>query len=55
MPISEAATLRPNARLGLELTYEALQNAGIPPSTLRGKNVSVYVGLGTEDGWDMTR
>jgi len=55
IPISEAATLRPNARLGLELTYEALQNAGIPPSTLRRKNVPVYVGLGTEDGWDMTR
>jgi acyl transferase domain-containing protein len=55
IPLPEASTLRPNVRLGLELTYEALQNAGIPPSSLRGKRVSVSIGVGTEDGWDMTR
>ncbi|KAF8523374.1 thiolase-like protein [Hysterangium stoloniferum] len=52
---SEATTLRPNIRLALELTHEALENAGIPPSSLRGKHVSVSIGVGTEDGWDMKR
>lgn len=52
---SEATTIRPNVRLALELTYEALENAGIPPSSLRGKNVSVSIGIGTEDGWDLKR
>lgn len=52
---AEAETLRPNARLALELTWEALERAGIPPSTLRGKNISVSIGMGTEDGWDLRR
>lgn len=52
---SEALNLRPNTRLALELTWEALENAGIPPSSLRGKNVSVSIGVGTEDGWDLRR
>ncbi|KIJ41089.1 hypothetical protein M422DRAFT_116617, partial [Sphaerobolus stellatus SS14] len=51
----EAEILRPNIRLALELTYEALENAGLPPSALRGKNVSVSIGVGTEDGWDIHR
>ncbi len=55
IPLAEAATLRPNVRLGLELTYEALENAGIAPASLRGKNVAVAIGVGTEDGWDMKR
>lgn len=55
IPPSEVTSLRPNARLALELTYEALLNAGIPVSSLRGKNVSVSIGVGTEDGWDMKR
>ncbi|KZV76663.1 thiolase-like protein [Peniophora sp. CONT] len=52
---SEADNIRPNVRLALELTWEALEHAGIPPSTLRGRNVSVSFGVGTEDGWDMQR
>ncbi|KAF9461920.1 hypothetical protein BDZ94DRAFT_1322983 [Collybia nuda] len=55
IPTHEAATLRPNVRLGLELTWEALENAGIPPSSLRGRSVSVSIAVGTEDGWDMKR
>lgn len=51
----EAVTLRPNVRLALELTVEVLENAGIPPASLRGMNVSVSIGVGTEDGWDMKR
>jgi acyl transferase domain-containing protein len=55
IPASEADTLRPNIRLALELTWEALEHAGIPPSTLRGSNVSVSFGGGSEDGWDLHR
>ena len=52
---AEAVILRPSTRLALELTWEALESAGIPPSSLRGGNVSVSIGVGTEDGWDLKR
>lgn len=52
---AEAQVLRPNTRLALELTWEALESAGIRPSALRGKNVSVTIGVGAEDGWDLKR
>jgi acyl transferase domain-containing protein len=55
IPPNHARSLRPNIRLGLELTYEALESAGIPPQSLAGKPVSVSIGVGTEDGWDMKR
>jgi acyl transferase domain-containing protein len=51
----EANHLRPNIRLALELTYEAFQNAGINPGLLKGKNVSVNIAMGTEDGWEIKR
>ncbi|EPQ51412.1 polyketide synthase [Gloeophyllum trabeum ATCC 11539] len=51
----EATTMRPNSRLALELTWEALENAAIVPSTLKGKNVSVTIGMGNEDGWALRR
>ncbi|KAF8636091.1 hypothetical protein AX17_003796 [Amanita inopinata Kibby_2008] len=47
---AEATSLHPNIRLALELTWEALENAGIPPSSLRGKNISVSFAVGTENG-----
>ncbi|KAH7872216.1 uncharacterized protein C8R40DRAFT_1173946 [Lentinula edodes] len=53
IPSREAPNLRPNIRLGLELTHEALENAGIAPSTLRGESIAVCIGMGTEDGWDI--
>ncbi|KAF7798041.1 hypothetical protein EIP86_009253 [Pleurotus ostreatoroseus] len=49
----EAEALRPNTRLALELTWEALERAAIPPSSLAGKNVSVTIGMGNDDGWDL--
>lgn len=52
---AEAEVLRPNTRLALELTWEALERAGIPPASVRGKNVAVSIGVGTEDGWDLRR
>ena len=51
----EADILRPNSRLSLELAWEALERAGIPASSIRGKNVSVSIAMGSEDGWDMRR
>ncbi|KAL5514190.1 hypothetical protein ACEPAG_2278 [Sanghuangporus baumii] len=52
---AEAEILRPNTRLALELTWEVLERAGIPPASVRGKNVAVSIGVGTEDGWDLRR
>ena len=40
----EAAEMDPQQRLLLEAVWSALENAGIPPGTLAGENVGVYVG-----------
>ena len=41
----EAALLDPQQRLLLELSWEAMENAGVPPSSLAGTNCAVYVGI----------
>lgn len=45
----EAAQIDPQQRLLLELVWEALEDAGIPPSSIAGKNVGVYVGASNVD------
>lgn len=40
----EAPSIDPQHRWLLELTYEALENAGLKPSALRGSNTAVYMG-----------
>ncbi len=45
----EASALDPQQRLLLEVAWEALENAGIPPLSLRGRRVAVYLGISTDD------
>ncbi|MCZ7373498.1 type I polyketide synthase [Micromonospora sp. WMMC250] len=45
----EAVTMDPQQRLVLELTWEALEDAGIAPELLRGTPTSVFVGSLRDD------
>lgn len=46
---TEADNIDPQQRMALELTWEALEQARIPASSLRGKPVGVYVGVSNND------
>ncbi len=46
---TEADNIDPQQRMALELTWEALEHAHIPASSLRGKAVGVYVGVSNND------
>lgn len=45
----EADNMDPQQRMALELTWEALENARIPASSLRGSDVAVYIGASNND------
>jgi polyketide synthase 13 len=45
----EADNIDPQQRMALELTWEALENARIPASSLRGESVAVYIGSSNND------
>ncbi|NMO02976.1 acyltransferase domain-containing protein [Gordonia sp. TBRC 11910] len=45
----EVEMVDPQQRLALELTWEALEHAHIPPSDLKGRDVGVFVGTSTND------
>src|SRR5215212_11416831 len=45
----EADNIDPQQRMALELTWEALEHARIPASSLRGESVGVFIGSSTND------
>lgn len=45
----EATSMDPQQRLLLELAWESLENAKIPPSSLRETSTGVFVGISTND------
>ncbi|MCV7176813.1 polyketide synthase Pks13 [Mycolicibacterium sphagni] len=45
----EANNMDPQQRMALELSWEALENARIPASSLRGSDVAVYIGATNHD------
>ncbi|MEU6381070.1 type I polyketide synthase [Streptomyces sp. NPDC046909] len=53
-PAAEAAAMDPVQRLGLELAWEAVEDARIPASALAGQEIDVVVGAGPS-GYDLLR
>ena len=49
IPPKEAESLDPQQRMLLEVSHEAIENAGIPVHSLSGKQVGVYIGISTDD------
>ena len=49
IPAREAASMDPQHRILLEVTWEALENAGIPPDSLAGVKMAVFLGICTND------
>ncbi|WP_395577147.1 type I polyketide synthase [Streptomyces sp. BK79] len=53
-PPGEAAAMDPVQRLGLELAWEAVEDAGLPAATLAGRDIDVVVGA-APSGYDLLR
>nr|WP_246843351.1 type I polyketide synthase [Allokutzneria sp. NRRL B-24872] len=46
---TEAEQLDPQQRMALEVAWEALEHAGIDPTTLAGTDTGVFMGVGSDD------
>ncbi|KAL8653433.1 MAG: hypothetical protein Q9226_003851 [Calogaya cf. arnoldii] len=55
MTQAEANAMDPQHRLLLEITYEALENAGLPLGSVVGSETACFIGGFTRDYEDMTR
>ncbi len=51
----EARHIDPQQRVLLELAWEALEDAQIPPAKLEGRPVGVYMGIFLDEYWDLQR
>ena len=51
----EARHIDPQQRILLELAWEALEDARIPPARLEGQSVGVYMGIFLAEYWDLQR
>ncbi|GAA1298630.1 hypothetical protein GCM10009634_55330 [Saccharothrix xinjiangensis] len=49
----EATAMDPQQRLALELSWEAVERAGVDPRALSGKRVGVFLGTGGQDYADL--
>ena len=45
----EAVLMDPQQRVTVEVTWEALEDAGIPPNSLAGSNTAVFMGVNSDD------
>lgn len=51
----EARHIDPQQRMLLELAWEALEDARIPPARVEGRPVGVYMGIFLDEYWDLQR
>ncbi len=51
----EAQSMDPQQRILMEVTWEALENAGIPALEMAGSMTGIFTGISTHDYWHLSR